>query len=613
MKRLSSFKTAWALVLVLALTIFIGSASAEPWKFGVMSDTQWKASPDGKNPNNVAVGPIVHLNQEFINHGVKFVIQVGDLTEDGNVLEMDETATFRQALYNAGIGFYPLRGNHETSAAMADEFRRVFPQTQTGVHNQTPADALVTTIFYGSPTDPANPFGLFNTNTTFTVGSNFTSPTGIDPNLAGLSYAFDYNDARLMLLDSFTVPNIVCNLIENQQPWITSTLAGRPANTHAFVFAHKGLMMGNHMDILFTAPGKCNGSSTSGTPAVKLAQQNDFIASLYNNGVRYLINGHDHMHNRNIVTSPDGLSKVGTFTAASNSYKYYIPQMPDGDYKYNNQNGVGPAAGNTYPREMTIAQELFTQGYYIVTVDGPKITVDYYASPNGCNGDCDATNDVIPYTFTKHETFGYSLNGKEVLVAQGGSYALTDDTTKAIANGETGYIGTKAAILSGTNGSTGVDFNNRAFTKTVNTGWAPKNLGTRNRDDDPVSDVLTLWGMADSLATNFTDSSNPNYHYMYVVPNTTLTDTYVLSMTYDHHRLLPIQLGKGLLGLATRDEDGDWINAVDKNFGGIKKFVLGPWKAAYGLGTYGIDLLKHTAWAVINYNADFAVAGFRHF
>jgi hypothetical protein len=84
-------------------------------------------------------------------------------------------------------------------------------------------------------------------------------------------------------------------------------------------------------------------------------------------------------------------------------------------------------------------------------------------------------------------------------------------------------------------------------------------------------------------------------------------------MSYDNHKLLPIQLGQGLLGLATRDENGDWVNAVDKNIGGTKKFVLGPWKPGYGLGTYGLDLRTHTAWAVINYNADFAVAGFRHF
>jgi hypothetical protein len=37
--------------------------------------------------------------------------------------------------------------------------------------------------------------------------------------------------------------------------------------------------------------------------------------------------------------------------------------------------------------------------------------------------------------------------------------------------------------------------------------------------------------------------------------------------------------------------------------------VLGPYvEGRHGLGTYGIDLDSNTAWAVLNYNADFAVA-----
>ena len=120
-------------------------------------------------------------------------------------------------------------------------------------------------------------------------------------------------------------------------------------------------------------------------------------------------------------------------------------------------------------------------GYYVFTVDGPKVTVDHYAMPNGCNGDCDQSYDVIPYTgntptsynqpngpgstatslvpavvtfaspvpFTKHDTFGYSLNGIEKIVDQGAGYTLTDTTAKAIANGEPGYKGTTAAILGG--------------------------------------------------------------------------------------------------------------------------------------------------------------------
>ena len=34
----------------------------------------------------------------------------------------------------------------------------------------------------------------------------------------------------------------------------------------------------------------------------------------------------------------------------------------------------------------------------------------------------------------------------------------------------------------------------------------------------------------------------------------------------------------------------------------------GPWKPGYDLGTYGVDPGTKTAWAVLDYNADFAVA-----
>lgn len=55
--------------------------------------------------------------------------------------------------------------------------------------------------------------------------------------------------------------------------------------------------------------------------------------------------------------------------------------------------------------------------------------------------------------------------------------------------------------------------------------------------------------------------------------------------------------------------DGQWVNAVDQNLGGEKQFVLGLYvEGRYGLGTYGVDSDTNTAWAVLNYNADFAVS-----
>ena len=71
----------------LALGTLLGaaSASADPWKFGVLSDTQWTGSPDdGKSPNTVPAGIIQQCNQAFIAQGVKLVIAVGDTVDSGS-------------------------------------------------------------------------------------------------------------------------------------------------------------------------------------------------------------------------------------------------------------------------------------------------------------------------------------------------------------------------------------------------------------------------------------------------------------------------------------------------------------------------------------------------
>src|SRR3974377_2026694 len=94
-------------------------------------------------------------------------------------------------------------------------------------------------------------------------------------------------------------------------------------------------------------------------------------------------------------------------------------------------------------------------------------------------------------TFTKHETFGYSNNGKEFLVGQGQSYSAVQDSIAAgTAFGET-YKGTSARILAGVNGNTALGmYDNRSLSKDINTGWAPTKTGM-------LSDVLDLWGMSD--------------------------------------------------------------------------------------------------------------------
>jgi len=564
-----------------AVTASVPSKTA--WKFAVMNDTQWTQTDDGYNPNGTPADIIVKLNQEFINHGVKFVVQTGDLTEKAsstgtttatktvngvtttytysNTVAEDTRALFAQALYNAGIGFFPVRGNHDAATTTATEFQRAFPQTQNGQMNATPTDVLSLT----NPDSDLQPSPT-KTGSAFTIGSNFSSPSTDVNNLKGLSYSFDYGNVRFVLLDQFAPSNslnadgttyALGTAIAAQQTWIDTVLTNKPSGGHAFVFSHKGLITEDHVDVLF-------GSDPSATNSPGM---DAFITSLKNNSVGYHFCGHDHMYDRSLVATSDGTTaKVTQIVGASNSSKFYYPASPSNDATYCSSK-----------RQSLISQELNTIGYCIVTVDGSLVTVDYYSAPaypSPVNGGVITTTPSL--TFTKRETFGYSLNGSQFVVAAGSSYTTVQDTSTA-------GSGTVAKILAGSNGKTTTDPSGRFFNACVNTGWYAAN-GT-------AGDILSLRGMAASLGS-------------------AQTDIFAISLTYDKSKVTDAQIQSGAFALATPDDNGKWTNAVNKSTGGTKKFVLGAWKSSYTLGTYGVDTASGTVWAVINFNGYFAaVAG----
>ena len=59
--------------------------------------------------------------------------------------------------------------------------------------------------------------------------------------------------------------------------------------------------------------------------------------------------------------------------------------------------------------------------------------------------------------------------------------------------------------------------------------------------------------------------------------------------------------------LGWRNGDGVWVNAVLGNAGGSASLVPGAWNSSYTLGTYGVDTVNGTVWAVLNHNSDFSV------
>jgi hypothetical protein len=531
------------------------NVSGSAWKFGVMADSQWATKTDPTNPGTCAVNIISAINQQFINAGVSFVVQVGDLVDSESWTSLstglsERTLKYRaaaaQSLYDAGIGFFPLRGNHEASQTAAGELPTLFPQT------------LGTSNTFGASIIPSD-----------------------NSQLLGLSYAFDFNNVRIVLLDQFTRKDGTTyngtNTGDNnsgmldQLSWVDGTLSGRTAGTHAFVLGHKNLIGQDHVDVLFGA-----------NPSKNPTQRNQFITSLENNNVGYYLGGHDHMHHRSIVKSPDGSASVEQIICSSNSYKFYTPASTSNDKTYDQ--AVYPT---TYPLEKVVTEELYTIGYYIFTVEGPCVTVDFYSSSKGAAyGSGDLAYPPGSYNFYLRERFGYSLNGKEFVIAQGEAYTTVKDS----------YNGFTAKVLAGSNAASSTDLAGRAMNKTVKTGW-------RDQPTGAASPILKLWGMDNNLSlwaassTSLPDSDDDQ-----------VSDVFALSLSYNPKLVSLSSVGSGAFHLRAKDGNGNWVSAVSLNEGGSAKFVYGPWKSSYSLGTYGVDPTTHTVWAVIDRDGEFVAA-----
>ena len=495
-----------AFLLAVCVALAAAAASAGPWSFGVISDTQWL--PVTPENHSVAINIVDAVNRQFVEAKVELVLQVGDLTDDGTDAALDTRAAHNRALAAAGIPFYPLRGNHEPSLQAAIHFGRAFP-------------SLPGTPGHGGSSPPL-------------------------PGAAGHTYSFVHNGVKFLLLDQFTLadgsPSGKAYTVADYQPWIDRELSAKD-HQHAFVLAHKDLLGKHHKDNLF-------GAGNDENPDM----QNAFFASLSRNGVRYYICGHDHMHYRSLVTSPDGRSTIQQIIGASDSYKFYTPKKPFS------------------PRDRPLAQELYRIGYYIYTVDGPRADRPLLRHVALRRRSGEPPLGIAGDVRLQPQRQGIPRAERGFLHAHRGFHRRRRRLRRNNhANPHRARTTPRARTRNGSR-----------LAKLVTTGWSPKT------GSNLASDVLTLWGMAGRLGSDE-------------------TDTFVLSMSFHRQDLADDLLKSGAVGILTRDADGKWSLAVDANHGGKKAFVLGPWDKSYGLGAYGIDPADNTAWAVLDHASDFAV------
>jgi hypothetical protein len=359
------------------------NAQASTWSFGLMSDTQWIGNTDlANNPGTSSISIVNQVNQQFINSGVKFVIQDGDLVDTYSAANEAVRANAAQTLYSNGIGFFPLRGNHDSP-------------------NNGTASLVTVQNLYPQMTGAGNAFGA----TDFVV------------NAATGSYAFDYNNTRIVMLDQFTAAPTSGALqgtnIATQLPWLANTLSTTTnpdaGVTNSFVLGHKNLIGGNHVDNLF-------GPNPASNPAV----QNQFYQILAQNKVDAYIGGHDHMMQLDRVTSPNGATTVTQIISGSDSNKFYVPAGTAP-----NLNG-GKTNAEQYGRTQDVLlQSLYDVGYWIFTVDGTTVDASYYAAASGATlggGEYLMTTTPTPLNF--HEIYTVSFQNGVTAVPEPSTWAM---------------------------------------------------------------------------------------------------------------------------------------------------------------------------------------------
>jgi PKD repeat protein len=209
------------------------------WRFAVVGDTHV--------PYANIIGEMV---TSMIADRVSLVLVPGDIVHGGsgsNAAELrTQLATWKATmapLYAAGIGVYPIRGNHE-----ADVKGDTLP--------------VWTEAFSGTAALPGN------------------GPTGE----TNLTYSFTHKNALFLGLDEYV------SLHRVNQPWVDQQLAAKGTRPHVFAFGHEPAFKAFHTDCLDDYP----------------TERNAFWNSLAAAGARMYLSGHDHFFDVARIDDGDG-------------------------------------------------------------------------------------------------------------------------------------------------------------------------------------------------------------------------------------------------------------------------------------------------------------------
>lgn len=190
-------------VFGLCAVFYLGGCAGPEWRFIVTGDSR-----DGDNGVNTVI--LGELADEIVDRQVDFVLISGDLVTGYNdqaalQSQLDTWLKTMQPVYDAGIGVYPVRGNH----------------------------------------DLGDPPGVTAWNNTFSGA--FVLPGNGPVGEKKLTYSFTHKNVLVIGLDQYVTTRRV------NQTWLDSQLA---ANTqpHIFVFGHEPAFKTKHTACLDDYP-----------------------------------------------------------------------------------------------------------------------------------------------------------------------------------------------------------------------------------------------------------------------------------------------------------------------------------------------------------------------
>lgn len=305
--------------------VTLKAATQETWSFGIIPDTQWKLV---KVPpfSGVAIHVIDAVNKAFVQQKVDLVLAVGDMVDFASQEAFRTRMRHNKILNEAGIPFYPLRGNHDYKDDNDEKELESLRDYQKYVLH--PLNRMTSCI---SPP-------LANTK--------------------GLTYTFIHRGIKFIMLDTFVLKSNDPDCrdkwgIADYLPWLQEQLEKKDYE-QAIILAHKNLVGMKHKDNIFSD----NDENQNSFPET----QNKFYNLISKHHVPVYFSGHDHMYNHSVIDSPDGQNSVRQVICGSCSHKFYEPKPP------------------YLPRQKTIKQELNRIGFVIGRIAPDRLTVDYYST-----------------------------------------------------------------------------------------------------------------------------------------------------------------------------------------------------------------------------------------